>query len=220
VQKIMREVISTIDGEVTVKTIQPNGTLQNIRQYAEFTFSGDKDQEKAFVQIASAFVVKLYGKILGINNVKKRYRSGQVKLDFNKAIYVLVKQGKTDHMAQLVDVEILNSLRALNESEHNETINISLLDFPADKMIQVKWATNKTDQVPLSSVKLSYVSTQEKRTTRNKFLPELQGTLNNRKQLICFLSGAGGTGKSRIIHAVNRIPVIRYLAGSGSISAR
>jgi hypothetical protein len=202
VQKITREVISTIDGENMVKTIQPNGTLHNIQQYARFTFSGDKDQEKAFVQIASAFVVKLHEKIDGINNVKKRYRSGQVKLDFNKPIYVLVKQGKTDHMAELVDVEILNSLMAFNESEHNETINLSLLNFPANKMIQVKWGTNLTEEVLLSAVKLSSVSTQDKRTTRNKFLQELKAILNNRDQFICFLSGAGGTGKSRVIHAV------------------
>ena len=202
VHKITREVISTIEGEVVVRTIVPNGTLDNIRKYAELTFSGDKDQEAAFVQISSAFVVKFHEKILGVNNVKKRYRNGQVKLDFNKPIHVSVRQGKTDHMAELVDIEILDSLMVFNESENNEIINLSLLKFPSDKMIEVKWNTGKTEKVPLSSVKLSSVSTEENRSTRTKFLPELKAILNNKDQFICFLSGAGGTGKSRVIHAV------------------
>ena len=58
------------------------------------------------------------------------------------------------------------------------------------------WNTGKTEKVPLSSVKLSSVSTEENRSTRTKFLPELKTILNNKEQFICFLSGASGTGKS------------------------
>ena len=47
-----------VNGE-NVRTIDANGTLENIQQYAVFTFEGDKDQELAFMNAASAFVIKL-----------------------------------------------------------------------------------------------------------------------------------------------------------------
>ena len=39
-------------------------------------------------------------------------------------------------------------------------------------------------------------------TTRNHYLQQLEQILNDKNQFVCFLSGAGGTGKSRVINGV------------------
>ena len=52
-----------VDG-VDVPIFDANGTLKNIQQYGAMTFNGDKDQELTFMNITSAFVIKLYEKVL------------------------------------------------------------------------------------------------------------------------------------------------------------
>ena len=64
------EVINITSGTAYSGNI--TGTLENIKQYANLTFSGDRDQEHAFILTASAFVMGLYQKI---NPIKKRKRS-------------------------------------------------------------------------------------------------------------------------------------------------
>ena len=52
-----REVITEFDGENQVQSIIPNGSFDNIKQYASLSFRRERAQKKAFIQIVAAFVV-------------------------------------------------------------------------------------------------------------------------------------------------------------------
>ena len=72
-----REIITEFDGENYVQSIIPNGTFENIQQFANLSFRGDKDQEIAFIQIVAAFVVRLHEKADNNNIVSKRFSNGK-----------------------------------------------------------------------------------------------------------------------------------------------
>ena len=40
--------------------IEPSGSIENMKRYADLVFHGDIDQKKAFMLIVSAFVIELY----------------------------------------------------------------------------------------------------------------------------------------------------------------
>ena len=42
----------------------------------------------------------------------------------------------------------------------------------------------------------------EQRSTSDNYLTQLRAVLNNKNQCVCFLSGAGGKGKSEVIHTM------------------
>ena len=200
---VRREVKTTkVKGKI-IQTIRPNGTLENITSYAKLSFCGDEDQQNAFVQIVSAFVVKLHEKVICHNNIRKRYRNGINQLDFSKPIYVWVWQGATDHLATLTDESVLFHLKQSNQADNGDD-NISLLQLGIDRsiMVSIKWtSTDEPGFVELSTLRLSEASTETK-THRSTYLRELKAISNNQKQFICFLSGAGGTGKSKVIHTM------------------
>ena len=58
-----------------IQCMEPNGTLENIKTYAKLAFNNDVDQEVAFIHIVSAFVVKLFDKVVNNGNTRKRYRN-------------------------------------------------------------------------------------------------------------------------------------------------
>ena len=88
-----------MDGE-NIHSIDANGTLTNIQQYAVLTFTGDKDQELAFINATSAFVIKLYEKVLQNGVSRKKNRNGQFKIDFSHPIAVIELE---KHHALLID---------------------------------------------------------------------------------------------------------------------
>ena len=105
------------------------GSLSNIVQYAKASFRKDQDQEKAFIQITAAFVLKLHEKCY--NDLNHRRGRG-VKRNRNR---------------------------------------------------------NAIPQPPINF-------------QNNEEIKALREIMNNKEQFICFLSGAGGTGKSKVIQSV------------------
>jgi hypothetical protein len=60
-------------GGQTIHEIIPNGTLENMKNMPSLClFGGDKDQKPAFVQIVSAFVIKLHEKAFDSTNLRTR----------------------------------------------------------------------------------------------------------------------------------------------------
>ena len=90
-----------------IQCMEPNGTLENIKTYAKLTFNNDIDQEVAFIHIVSAFVVKLFDKVVNNGNTRKRYRNSQNKLDFTQPVMVV---HNNQFSAVLVDTKILEQL--------------------------------------------------------------------------------------------------------------
>ena len=72
-----------------VATLDANGALQNIQQYAAITFTDYKDQKLAFMHITSAFVIKLYKKVLQKGVSRKKNRNGQLQIDFSLPVAVI-----------------------------------------------------------------------------------------------------------------------------------
>ena len=63
VHNTSREVITEFDDlGRQIQKIVPNGTLENIQEYAAIAFGTDTDQQIAFTQLVAAFVVKLHEK--------------------------------------------------------------------------------------------------------------------------------------------------------------
>ena len=50
----------------------------------------------------------------------------------------------------------------------------------------------------------------EQRNTRDQYLTQLRAILNNKNQFVCFLSGAGGTGKSEVINTMRHYCKLLY----------
>ena len=71
----------------------------------------DKDQEKGFIQIVAASVVRLHKKADNNNIVSKRFSNGKRKFDFSKPLNIWVKDGQTNHIATLTDAKILARLK-------------------------------------------------------------------------------------------------------------
>ena len=117
-------VVTQSGNEFNTEDFIYTGFLENIMLYALHNFSRDRDQEIAFTQIVSAFVLKLHDKS------KISFQGSSRKRDSNGA--------------------------------NGEPINYR----------------------------------------HNTKIQELRNTMNDKKQFICFLSGAGGTGKSKVIHSV------------------
>jgi hypothetical protein len=138
-------------------------------------FGGDKDQVLAFVQIVSAFVIKLHEKAFDSTNLRKRYRNGKLKLDFSKPIHEWVKQGKTDHLAVLKDNRVVSLLKHANSIDgRSDNINLKGLGLDASLMVEMKWkTTNDTQSVEMRSIKLIQTPT-EGISLRNNFLKELK----------------------------------------------
>ena len=105
------------------------GSLSNIVQYAKASFRKDQDQEKAFIQITAAFVLKLHEKCYNDLN----HRRG----------------------------------RGVKRNRNRNAIPKPPINFQ-----------------------------------NNEEIKALREIMNNKEQFICFLSGAGGTGKSKVIQSV------------------
>ena len=208
VHSLTREVITTSDG---VESIIPNGTLNNIKKYAELSFQGDKDQEIAFIQIVAAFVVRLHEKTKANNTVSKRFSNGKRRFDFSKPLKVWVRDGQIDHIATLTDARILALLQNINERDDGiDYIALSRLNLLQSDKIEIKWENRSdTELVDWSKVRLIGVPS-EQRSTRDEYLQQLREILNKTSQFLCFLSGAGGTGKSEVINTVRHYCKLLY----------
>ena len=126
-------------------------------------------------------------------------------MDLSKPIYLSITQSDSgqEHMAQLDDPyirELMN--KSINSNDNNGIFSFSELGISPTTYVSIKWSSNnKSAKVHLSSLKLDEASI-DTRPTRNIYLTELKKVLNNDKQFICFLSGAGGTGKTKVINSV------------------
>ena len=111
------------------------------------------------------------------------------------------KQGETDHIATLTDTKILSLLKEKNEAGI-DFINLSRLELHPSETVQIRWhITNQIELVDWKSVKLIGIPS-ETRTTSTHYLRQLREILKNKNQFVCFLSGAAGTGKSKVVNAM------------------
>ena len=165
------EVITEVVNGVSTKKIIPTGTLDNIKEYAKNCFEGDVDQEQAFIQLVAAFVVRLHDKAIDNNIIKKRFRNGKRKYDFDNDVAVYVRQGEIEHIATLTDSKILSMLKEINEADDGiDFINLSRLELHTSQRVQIKWRiTNQIEYVDWKSVKLIGIPT-ETRTTGTHYL--------------------------------------------------
>ena len=109
------------------------------------------------------------------------------------------------HNAFLIDENILARLQDFNNNEDaGENIALASLTLPSDTLVvDIQYESGRTANVPISIVKLNLAAINDGgRSTANINLNELRDVLNNRKQFIGFLTGPGGTGKSRVINAL------------------
>ena len=190
-----------VDG-VDVPILDANGTLKNIQQYGAMTFNGDKDQELAFMNITSAFVIKLYEKVLQNGVSRKKNRNGQLKMDFSHPVAVLELD---KHDALLIDKKILSLLQNFNNNDDaGETISMASLNLNPETMVQIQYQVEGTIvDVAISTLKLNLAAINDGgRSTANTHLNELKSVLNNKNQFIGFLTGPGGSGKSRVINTL------------------
>ena len=185
--------------------MEPNGTLENIKTYAKLTFNNDVDQEVAFIHIVSAFVVKLFDKVVNNGKTRKRYRNSQTKLDFTQPVMVV---HNNQFNAVLVDAKILEQLQEMNNNESVQSVSLQHLQLPESTLVTIKsTGTDKIISVPLSSIKLS-PQLHGERIERNKELQKLINVVNKHptnkqsNQFIGLLHGSGGAGKSKVINAV------------------
>ena len=109
-----------------------------------------------------------------------------------------MKDGQTDHIAKLTDEKILARLKEINEADDGvDFISLSRLNLSPTDKIQIEWGTtSEPDEVKWLTVKLLGVPS-EQRNTRDQYLTQLRAILNNKNQFVCFLSGAGGTGRMK-----------------------
>ena len=185
-----------------VATLDANGTLKNIQQYAALTFNGDKDQELAFMNVTSAFVIKLYEKVLQNGVSRKKNRNGQLKINFSHPVSVIELD---KHDALLIDKNILSLLHDVNNNDNADgNISMASLDLSPDTMVKIQYQAGATTvYVAISTLKLNLAAINDGgRSTTNTHLNELKSVLNNKKQFIGFLTGPGGSGKSRVINAL------------------
>ena len=82
-----------------IQTVEANEALDNIKLYASLNYRDDKDQKLAFIIIASAFVVKLYDKVICNRVSRERNTTGELKIDFTKPVNVF----SGHHQAILTD---------------------------------------------------------------------------------------------------------------------
>ena len=140
-----------MDGENQVQSIIQNGSVENIKQYANisFIYRGDKDQKKAYIQIVAVFVFRLHEKTDNNNIVSKIFSSDKRKFDFSKPFKVWVKDGQTDHIATLTDKKLLVRLKGLNEANNGvDYTSLSRLNLSSTVQIKIKWGTTlNTDLV-------------------------------------------------------------------------
>ena len=166
-QKIARTV--NVNGK-QIQCMEPNGTLENIKTYAKLTFNNDIDQEVAFIHIVSAFVVKLFDKVVNNGITRKRYRNSQTKLDFTQPVMVV---HNNQFSAVLVDTKILEQLQEMNNNESFQSVSLQQLQLPESTLVTVKLTgTEEIISVPLSSIKLS-PQLHGERIERNKELQKL-----------------------------------------------
>ena len=133
--------------------VEPNGTLENIKMYAKLTFNNDTDQEVAFIHIVSAFVVKLFDKVVNNGNTRKQSNNNQSGIDFTQPVMVL---HNNQFEAMLVDANILQLLQEMNNDESVQSISLQNLELPDETMVTIKWTgTNNVTSVPVSTIKLS-----------------------------------------------------------------
>ena len=154
------------------------------------------------MHITSAFVIKLYEKVLQNGVSRKKNRNGQLKMDFSRPVAVIESD---KHDALLIDKKILSLLHNLNNDDNaGESIRIESLNLPPDTMVQIRYLGSGTDDVKLiTTLKLNLAAINDGgRSTANTHLNELRSVLNNKNQFIRFLSGPGGSGKSRVINAL------------------
>ena len=107
--------------------------------------------------------------------------------------------------------KILARLKGINEADDGvDFISLSRLNLSPTDGIQIKWGTRSdTDLVNWLTVKLIGIPS-EQRSTRDQYLTQLRAVLNNKNQLVCFLSGAGGTGKSEVINIMRHCCKLLY----------
>ena len=87
-------------------------------------------------------MVRLHEKDDNNNIVSKRFSNGKGKFDFSKPLKVWVKDGRTDHIATLIDEQILARLKRLNEADDGvDFISLSRLNLSPTVQIQIKWGT-------------------------------------------------------------------------------
>ena len=78
------------------------------------------------------------------------------------------------------------------------------LNLDPESMVQIQYQVGGIiDDVAISTLKLNLAAINDGgRSTANTHLNELKSVLNNKKQFIGFLTGPGGSGKSRVINAL------------------
>ena len=172
-----REVITAFDDSGRgIQKIVPNGTLENIQEYATIEFGTDTDQQIAFTQLVAAFVVKLHEKA-SFNEFfyEKKHNNGKIEYDFNKPIPAWIRQGTVDHVGTIVDEAVISKLRDLQESHDGIDFTIlDRLDLPTDFKVQIKWdQRNYTQLVPWNVVRL-IGALGSVRSTRDHHLQKLQ----------------------------------------------
>ena len=155
--------------------------------------------------MVAAFVVKLHEKAK-CNEIfhEKKHTNGKLFYKFDKnPIKAWIQNGALDYVGTIIDEIVISRLRDLQElNDGIEFTQLDELELDSDYKVKIRWdGRNYTELVPWKTLRL-IGTLGKKRSTRHHHLKDLHKILNNKNQFICFLSGAGGTGKSRVLNGM------------------
>ena len=143
-EKLMRTV--EVSGK-DLSTLDANGTLKNIQQYAALVFTGGINRELAFINIISVFFNKLYEKVLQNGVSKKKNYNDQFKIYFSYPVALIELDNHDDFS---IGKDILPSLHNFNNDDNaGKNISMASLNLPTNTMVQIKYIASSTDDVPI-----------------------------------------------------------------------